>query len=85
MKEKKNFKKILFTAIRDIVSIFLAFTVTDYITEKFKIKSSFYDFLIYFGFLLIVTVIGMSLQVIIKKCKKNIHKKDDFQNGNQLN
>lgn len=70
MEKKKRIFKVVFTAIRDIVSIFLAFTVTDYVTKKFEIKSSLYEFLIYFCFLFVVTIIGISLQAIFKKFKK---------------
>ena len=78
MKKKNRKFNFVFTAIRDIVCIFLAFMFTDYITDIFKIKSSLYEFLIYFSFLFVVTAIGMLIQAIIKKIKKQDIQKEDF-------
>ena len=65
--KKKRIIVVLWRFIRDFISISLAFAFANYITEYYNISSTISKILIYFGFLIVTTILIYFVIKLIKK------------------
>ena len=65
MKQKFSRRKFLII-LRDILTIFIGYSLTDLIVEHYNIPEK-YDLLIYLGILFVITIIGITSERFIRK------------------